>query len=89
MLDGTLFAPERPIVAHIVGTRMPPVAVACVVDVDKDAAPAGDAFDADAAAVLREIEERSSACFRRCGPLSNEMNALLPSQISFPFQSPC
>jgi hypothetical protein len=70
MLDGIPFAPERPIVAHIVGTRMPPVAVACVVD--KDAAPAGDALDTADAAVLREIEARSSsACFRGCGPLSN------------------
>jgi hypothetical protein len=69
MLDGTLFAPERPIVAHIVGTRMPPVVVACVVD--KDVAPAGDAVDTADVAVLREIEAPSSACFRGCGPLSN------------------
>jgi hypothetical protein len=69
MLDGIPFAPERPIVAHIVGTRMPPVAVACVVD--KDAAPAGDALDTADAVILREIEARSSACFRGCDPLSN------------------
>jgi hypothetical protein len=73
MLDGTLFAPERPIVAHIVDTRMPPVVVAHIVVVDMDAAPAGDAVDTVDVAVLREIEalSLSSAYFRGCGPLSN------------------
>lgn len=67
---------------------MPPVAVAC--DVDMDAAADDDALDAlDADGdVLREIEAQSPACFRGCGPLSNELNTLLPSQISFPTESP-
>jgi hypothetical protein len=71
ILDDTP-SPERPIVAHIVGNRMPPVA--CGVDSDPVAAEnAVDDDDDDDAAVLREIAVRSPSpdFFHGCGPLSN------------------